>query len=184
MRRVRKVRRVEPPPKPPRRKTEPSPAARALRLLARRDHTRLELERKLAPHVEDPAALSSLLDDFTARGWLSEARAVDQLVHARRSRFGSARIRQALVEKGVGQDLIAPALARLKETEDEAARAVWSRKFKSAPLTAAERARHIRFLQYRGFSVEIAMRVLRGADQCNEGNEGAEGNPGDQRDGE
>ena len=151
-------------PPPSKRRAAPTAGARALRLLGRRDHTRLELARKLAPHVEDPLELQALLDDFSARGWISEARVVDQLVHAQRSRFGAARIRQSLIEKGVSDDLIAPALAALKETELDAARAVWARKFGSAPRSAAERARQVRFLQSRGFSVEIALRAVRAGD--------------------
>jgi regulatory protein len=159
------------PPPPPlpskKRKNEPTAAARALRLLARRDHTRLELERKLASRAVDPAELQALLDDFTARGWLSEARAAEQIVRTKRGRFGLARIRQALIEKGVPADLVASALHGLKETEVEAARSVWARKFDAAAAasaTAAERARQVRFLQSRGFSVEVAMRVVRGGD--------------------
>jgi regulatory protein len=146
------------------RQGEPTAAARALRLLARREHTRFELELKLKPHVEDPAELQALLDDFTARGWLSESRAVDQLVRMKRTRFGAARIRQALIEKGVPQHLIAPALETLRESELDTARGVWARKFKTAPETSAERARHVRFLQARGFSLDIALRVVRGGD--------------------
>ena len=156
----------QPPQQSPSKKkrNEPSLAARALRLLARRDYTRLELERKLGPYVEDPAELQALLDDFSARGWLSETRAVDQLVHAKRGRFGAARIRQALIERGVSQDLVASTLERLKDTELDAARAIWLKKFKAPPSSAAERAKHVRFLQYRGFSVEVAMRVIRRPD--------------------
>ena len=146
------------------RKAEVSPSARALRLLARRDHTRVELERKLAPHVQDAAELQALLDTFSARGWLSEQRVVDQLLHAKRSRLGTARIRQALIEKGVSQDLIGPALESLRETELDAARSVWARKFRTVPRDAAECARQVRFLQSRGFSVEVAMRVVRSRD--------------------
>ena len=152
------------PPPSKRKKTELSPAARALRLLARREHTRVELERKLAPHVEDSAELAALLDDLTARGSLSDARAVEELVHAKRSRYGAARIRQALVERGVSKELIAPALAALEGTEVETARSVWSRRFRVAPSSASERARQVRFLQSRGFSIEVAMRVVRGGD--------------------
>ena len=151
-------------PRPSRRRPELSPAARALRLLARRDHTRAELGRKLAEHVADAAELEALLEDFSARGWLSETRVVEQVVHAKRSRFGAARIRQALVERGVPEELIGPALKRLKESELDAARRVWSRKFRAPAATPAERARHVRFLQSRGFSVDIAMRVVGGDD--------------------
>ena len=147
-------------------KPEPSAAARALRLLARRDYTRRELAAKLAPHVQDPAELDALLDDFSGRGWLSEARVVDQVVHARRERFGPARIRRALIARGVSEALLAPALQNLKQTELEAAKVVWSKKFCGRAATRAEEAKQVRFLQFRGFSVEVALRVVRrgGAD--------------------
>jgi regulatory protein len=143
--------------------TAPAPAltARALRLLARREHTRRELRRKLAAHAGDPAVLEALLDDLTRRGWLSDERFVEQFVHARRGRFGPARIRRALLERGVAEDEITRALAGLKDEELEAARAVWLRKFKAPPRTAEERARQVRFLQSRGFSVDVALRVVR-----------------------
>jgi regulatory protein len=136
--------------------------ARALRLLARREHTRLELRRKLAAYAADPAIVEAVLDDLARRGWLSDERFVEQFVHARSRRFGPARIRHALLERGVAEDVIAHALARLQDGALDAARAIWVRRFKAAPVTAAERARQVRFLQSRGFSVDIAMRVLRG----------------------
>jgi regulatory protein len=144
-------------------KVEPDLAARALRLLARREHTRLELCRKLAPHVEDPLRLEAVLDDLTSRGWLSDERFVEAFVHARRGRFGPARIRRALLERGVAEELIAGALPGLRAGELEAARAVWARKFKTPATTSSERARQVRFLQSRGFATELAMRIVRGS---------------------
>jgi regulatory protein len=152
-------------PRRSKRKAELTPRGRALRLLARREHTRLELERKLAPHVEEAAELAALLDDLTSRGWLSEARAIEQLVHAKRARYGAARIRQLLLARGVSEDLIRPALAALKDTELESARAVWARKFREPARSAAERARQVRFLQARGFGIETAMRIVAGLDE-------------------
>ena len=137
---------------------------RALRLLARREHTRHELEQKLAPHAPDEGALAALLEDLAAQGWISDARVVEQLVHSRRGRYGPARIRQLLTQRGVSDELIAPALSSLKRGEVDAARAVWSKKFHAAPRNAAERARQMRFLQARGFSAHAAMRVIRGED--------------------
>lgn len=141
---------------------EPSAAARALRLLARRDHTRRELAQKLALHVQDPAELDALLDDFAGRGWLSEARVVDQVIHAKRGRLGPARIRQALLARGVSEGLIVPALQHLKQTELEAAKTVWAKKFRGRAGTRAEEAKQVRFLQSRGFSVGVALRAVRG----------------------
>jgi len=142
-------------------KPEPSAAARALRLLARRDYTRRELAAKLAPHVADHEELEALLDAFTARGWLSEARVLEQVVHAKRGRLGPARIRRTLLGRGVSEELIAPALRELRETELAQARLVWARKFCIAADDGAEQARQVRFLQSRGFSVDVAMRVVR-----------------------
>ena len=149
-------------------KTEPSLAARALRLLARREHTRRELERKLAPYTEDTAALQAVLDDMAARGWLSEARVVEQVVHAKRARLGPARIRHALLERGVPEELIGPALGKLKETEVDAARAVRARKFRLHAQTQADEAKQVRFLQSRGFGIDIAIRVVRESQQTEE----------------
>ena len=154
---------MERPPPSKRKERKPaSPAARGLRLLARREHTRRELAAKLLPHVEDPAELEARLDDFTARGWLSEARVVEQVLHSKRSRFGPARLRQALLQRGVSEALIAPALQSLRESELQLARGVWARKFRVAAASPADRARQVRFLQSRGFSLEVALRVAGG----------------------
>jgi regulatory protein len=154
-----------PPPPRSRRKAEPSLGARALRLLARRDHTRLELERKLAPYAAGPEELAAVLDDFTARGWISEERVAEQVVHSKRARLGPARIRQALLQRGVSAGLVESALGTLKGTELEAARAVWSRKFRTAAATPSDRARQVRFLQARGFNLQVAMRVVNRRDE-------------------
>ncbi len=141
---------------------EPGLRARALRHLARREYTRHELTLKLAPHAESEAEIEQVLDDFTQRGWLSEQRAAEQMVHARRSRYGMARIRRDLEAKGVAADVIVTMVAGLKDGELEAAQAVWRRKFKTPPADAAERAKQARFLLGRGFSSEIISRLLRG----------------------
>lgn len=138
---------------------------RALKLLARREHSRRELARKLAPHSEDPDELESVLDELEARGWLSERRVVEQVVHARRTRFGARRIERELIEKGVSEEAVAAALPELKAGELEAARAVWRRKFGRQPRTAAERARQARFLQGRGFPLDVILKVIRGGDE-------------------
>jgi regulatory protein len=135
---------------------------RALRLLARREYSRVELERKLAPHVADPAEVVSLIAEFERRGWLSEGRVVEQVVASRRRRYGAARIAHELREKGIGEDAVRAAVAGLRETEIDRAREVWRGKFGKLPQSTAERARQVRFLQSRGFSIETAMHVLRG----------------------
>jgi len=142
---------------------EPSLRARALRHLARREHTRHELAIKLAPHAESEAEVAQILDDFTQRGWLSEQRAAEQIVHARRNRYGPARIRRDLEAKGVTAEAAAAVLVALRDGELEAARAVWKKKFRALPADAAERAKQARFLLGRGFRSEVIVQLFRGA---------------------
>jgi regulatory protein len=137
---------------------------RALGYLARREHSRLELERKLKPHAKN-SELSSLLDTLEQRGFLSAERMLEQVIHMRKSKFGSQRIVHELREKGIAENLIAAALPNIKETEQESAREVWRKKFGAIPADAKELARQMRFLMGRGFTAEAIHQVLRHADK-------------------
>lgn len=140
--------------------------ARALKLLARREHTRAELARKLSVHTEDPAELESVLDDCERRGWLSERRVVEQRVHTLRTRFGARRIERDLLAKGVSGEAVAGAMSDLKGGELEAAREVWRKKFGGrVPRTPADRARQARFLQGRGFDMDVILKVINSRDE-------------------
>jgi regulatory protein len=159
--------------RPLRKKPEISLRARALQYLARREYSRAELRGKLLPHVhaeedfeqafDSPSHvdLDALLDDLTARGWLSDERAAKELVHSKRSRFGTQRITHELRQRGIAENLIDQALPQLKESELEAAREVWRKKFGAAPQDEKEKARQVRFLQSRGFSLDVVFKVLK-----------------------
>lgn len=158
-----------------RKKPELSLRARALQYLARREYSRAELRGKLLPHARDGAGddfdtgqsqsadVEALLDDLAARGWLSDERAATQLVHAKRSRFGMQRITHELRQKGIPEAMIDSALPELKESELATARVVWQKKFGALPQDAKEKARQMRFLQSRGFALEVIFQVLRQA---------------------
>lgn len=137
--------------------------ARALRLLARREHARHELARKLSPHAESSAALEVLLDDLSARRLLSDERYVEMRLNARAARFGNARLACELRVQGVSEELVASALAA-SDDELKRARQVWQRKYgdQSGVLDATARARQTRFLMSRGFSGETIRRIIRG----------------------
>jgi regulatory protein len=141
----------------------PSLKSRALRLLAAREYSRTELERKLRPHEEQPGALAAVLDDLTAKGFVSEARVVESLVQRRAGRLGAARIRQELQAKGIAPEAVAEAVAGLKESELDRAAEVWRRRFDALPSDAASRAKQARFLMARGFGGETVRKVLAGA---------------------
>ena len=133
---------------------------RALKLLAGREPSRRELERQLAPHVDEPGQLKIALDDLQARGFIDEQRVVDSLEHRRSARLGAQRSRQELQSKGVDAERVAAAVASLRGTELERAREVWRRKFGTPAADAAQRAKQARFLLARGFSAEILRAVL------------------------
>ncbi|WP_302174791.1 recombination regulator RecX [uncultured Hydrogenophaga sp.] len=137
---------------------------RALRLLAGREHSRAELERKLAAHETEPGELARALDELQAKGFISEQRVVESVVHRRAARLGTGRVKQELQAKGVSPEAMADALDALRRTEVERAREVWRRKFGEPAADATGRARQMRFLASRGFGTEAIRRVVSGAD--------------------
>jgi regulatory protein len=143
---------------------------RALRYLSQREHSRVELERKLARHVQDTeestaqAQISAALDDLAAKGLLSEARTAESVLNSQGRRYGIHRLKQTLQGKGLAPELVASTLQQARGTELERAQEVWRRRFGEPAADAAERARQMRFLAGRGFEGEVIRRVLRGAD--------------------
>ena len=138
---------------------------RALRLLARREHSRAELARKLRPNVAPEDDLEALLDDLSKRKQLSDERYADSRANTLSRKFGSARIVQELRAKGLDKGLAESAAAAARATEMERAKIVWTKKFRAAPGTREERAKQMRFLQSRGFSFDAIRAVIKGADE-------------------
>jgi regulatory protein len=157
--------------------------ARAMQWLAQREHSRIELRRKLLAalrrreHDNEPvepaaaaalesspapaAEIDALLDWLAAHRYLSEERFVESRVHARAARFGNRRITHELGQHGVALD--AQTSEQLKASELGRARTVWLRKFGAAPpADAAARAKQMRFLAGRGFAPDVIRRVVRG----------------------
>jgi regulatory protein len=148
--------------------------ARALQWLAQREHSRVELRRKLLRAAReqvrstggtvadsDPAAeIDALLDWLVAQRHLNESRFVESRVHAREKRFGQRRIAQELKQHGAALD--AESAQRLRASELERAHGVWARKFGASPAgDAAARAKQMRFLAGRGFDADVIRRLVR-----------------------
>ncbi len=142
----------------------PSLKGRALRLLSGREHSRLELERKLAPFEEEPGSLAATLDELQAKGFISEQRVLESVVNRRASKLGASRIKQELQAKGLDPQAVADAVQVLRTTELERAREVWQKKFGQAPQDAEQRVKQMRFLASRGFGGDTIRRVVAGAD--------------------
>ncbi len=138
--------------------------ARALRLLARREHTRQELENKLSPHAGSSEDLQGLLSGLKQKNQLSEERFAEERARQLSRKYGAARIRHDLKAKGVSEELI----SRFSSSENEMQKAkeILERKYQTPAATREEKAKRMRFLQSRGFSSEIIFKLLsaRGAD--------------------
>lgn len=137
---------------------------RALAMLARREHTRAEMMRKLAPHSESPEQVEQLLDALVARGWLSETRFAESRANALARKFGSRKIEYDLRSRGVSAEVVEHAVEQARTQELKNCRAAWQRKFGVLPQSAAERGRQMRFLAGRGFSAEAVRQVLKAGD--------------------
>ncbi len=136
--------------------------ARALGYLTRREHSRLQLRRRLAPYAESSEQIDRLLDRLQRENLLSDERFADAVTRRRSERFGASRVAQELKAHGIATDVQRPLLVGLRQTELARARAVWLRKFGGPATGAAERARQMRFLAQRGFAAEIVRRVVEG----------------------
>ena len=132
--------------------------ARALRLLARREHTRQELEGKLSPHAGCSEDLQNLISGLTQKNQLSEERFAEERARRLSRKYGAARIRQDLKSKGVSEELI----SRFSSSENEMQKAkeILERKYRTPAATREEKAKRMRFLQSRGFSSEIIFKLL------------------------
>ena len=134
---------------------------RALRLLSGREHSRTELERKLARFEDEPGALKRSLDELQAKGFISEQRVIESVLYRRAAKLGTARLKHELQGKGLDPQVVALATAQLKLSEHERALTVWQKKFHAPPATPLEAARQIRFLAARGFDAEAIRRIVK-----------------------
>jgi regulatory protein len=139
---------------------EKSLRQRALEYLGKREYSTTELAQKLKAYADETDDIPALIADFKSRGWLSDARFTEQLINARKTKFGSAKVANELREKGVADDLIAEAVSEIKENELENATEVWRKKFKQPASNRNEWAKQARFLQSRGFGFDTIKKVL------------------------
>jgi regulatory protein len=159
-------------------KQSPSLKARALRLLSLREYSRKTLAAKLAESEARWAKLGidqadktpqlttmnieAVLDDFEARGWLSDERFAEALVRRRSERYGIRKIADELERAGVDSKQSAELLGALKETEFQRAYDLWSRKYGAKAQDQKGRARQYRFLVSKGFGLDVVSRIIGG----------------------
>ncbi|MCC7218800.1 MAG: regulatory protein RecX [Burkholderiales bacterium] len=146
-----------------------SPKALAVRWLARREYSRAELAERLRRRGATADDVERALDELAAAGYLSDARYAQAVVAQRAGRYGRRAIAHALKERGIAAADADVALAPLAGTDELAdARALWQRRFGTAPADDRERARQVRFLQSRGYGLSVALSVVCGAARADE----------------
>jgi regulatory protein len=139
----------------------PSLKGRALRMLARREHSRAELHRKLERFAAEGDDVDAVLDDLAARGWLSDARFAELAIRARSARFGPLRLAQQLRSRGVAEETISAGFRAAGEEGASDIAKVWGSRFHELPADERERGRQVRFLQGRGFALEAVFRFFK-----------------------
>src|SRR5690554_748892 len=138
----------------------PSLKAQAIALLARREHSRLELQRKLQSRAESPDDIPPLLDELEQQGLLSNERFAQSLVHRRAAGRGVRQVAQELRRHGLASEIIESVQESLSATEPQRAKETWEKKFGVPPASQKEYARQARFLASRGFSTQTIQRLL------------------------
>jgi regulatory protein len=136
----------------------------AMDLLARREHGRVELTRKLRQRGACDELIDTALDRLTEEGLLSESRYLESFVSYRaRSGYGPLRIREELGQRGLQRPDIERALRESGFDWQAQLTDTWRRKFSGhLPIDARERAKQGRFLAYRGYSMEMISRLFSG----------------------
>ncbi len=147
---------------------QPSLKARALRFLSMREHSRLELGRKLSRYAEEGDDVDALLDFLEKNDWLSQERFSESLIHRRSARFGTSRIVAELQSHGVNGEALQELKSSLAENETARACEVWRRKFGEVAADPAERNKQVRFLMQRGFSQRAVRAAIKGADDIDD----------------
>ena len=142
--------------------------ARALKYLSAREHSRIELGRKLSRYAEEGDDVEALLDFLEKNNWLSQERFAESLVHRRAGRYGNSRVLAELQQHGVKGEELDGLKSGLKETEVARAREVWRRKFNRVPQDAEDRSKQMRFLMARGFSQGAIRSAMQGRDEDDE----------------
>jgi regulatory protein len=140
---------------------QPSLGSRALSILARREHSRVELARKLAPHASEGDDVEALLDALVTKGWLSEARYAEQVIRTKARRFGPLKVAHFLRAKGVDGEAIAAALRAAGADGASSIESVWKSHFDAPPANEREKARQARFLQARGFPLDEIIKFMK-----------------------
>jgi regulatory protein len=137
--------------------------AQAIRLLARREYARSDLEQRLIAKGAPRTEVSPVLDELIAQGYLSDARYARAMATRKSDGYSRRSIAEGLKSKGIARTDIERALLEAEIDDEKALHALWQRRFGKPPMDEREKARQVRFLQARGFALSAIFKLLRDA---------------------
>jgi len=134
----------------------------AVRLLSRREHSASEVRDKLLSRDFEEAEIAQAIAQLIAGDWLSDERFAEAYIRMRQLKgFGPIRIRIELNERGVEERIIDVYLQASDESWQETLKQQYRKKYKGKAIDDYnDKAKRIRFLQYRGFSLDAVFRVV------------------------
>ena len=134
----------------------------AVRLLSRREHSAFEIRDKLLKRDFDDKEISQALIELQEGGWLSDERFAEAYIRMRQIKgFGPIRISIELNERGVTEDIVERFLQAGDENWQQILEQQYLKKYKSKSIEDYnDKAKRMRFLQYRGFSLDMIYRVI------------------------
>lgn len=139
---------------------------KALALLARREHSRAELTRKLRQRGYDNALIVSVVEQLVSEALLSEVRFAEAFIRSRMgSGYGPLRVAEELCQRGISRADTQKFLQELEPNWPKILFGVWRKKFSQPPNNMKEQAQQMRYLLYRGFTSAQVNTLMRHVSQ-------------------
>jgi len=134
----------------------------AVRLLSRREHSAFEIRDKLQKRDFDETEIAQTISELQQGGWLSDERFAEAYIRMRQLKgFGPIRIAMELNERGVKEVIVEAFLDASDESWQQTLVQQYQKKYKNKAIKDYnDKAKRIRFLQYRGFPLDQIYQVV------------------------
>jgi len=134
----------------------------AVKLLSRREHSAFEIRDKLLKRDFEEEEITQAISELKQGGWLSDERYAEAYIRMRQQKgFGPIRIAMELHERGVEESIVEAHIHDSEESWQQILERQYLKKYKNRPVEDYnDKAKRIRFLQYRGFSLDAIYRTI------------------------
>lgn len=132
-------------------------------MLSRREHSAFEIRDKLSQREFEDSEIEQAINELQQGGWLSDERYAEAYIRMRQQKgFGPVRIAMELSERGVNDSIIDTYLNAQGNSWQQTLQQQYRKKYKNKAIQDYnDKAKRIRFLQYRGFTLDAICRVVK-----------------------